>query len=702
MKKLGCLIGAGLLCLATAQAVVLIDYSDGVAGGGHDVAILDGDFTIATTAVPAPWVAIGPGTEQFASNLGSGVGSDNNSVVGWDPVSYGGERSLAIDTGHTIAAGESYNASFMWRDAFGWDADDEVLLILYYTDNNLVTGVQTDLVTFSSGPRATAATWETETATGLAFSDAGAIGKKLFARLDTPGATANEYSRVDNVFLELSSVPSATISSFTVSPGNFNEGDTVTLSWEVADAESVTIDQGVGSVASTGSVQIVPIDTTTWTLSASNGSTVVYGQATGTMDKGPIDVYLLGGQSNMRGIALADNLPSDLLDIPEILYYQAGSGLTTLQPAAGGADGPLFGPEIGFGERLRNLQPGQPIALIKYAVDGTALETQWKPGSDSSDTANWGPQFSGFVTTVNNGLASLTADGWQPVIKGMLWQQGEKDAKNGVGILYPAGETDHAAADYAANLTYFIQRIREQFAVDASPAGIRFVAGQVLPYIGDGGEVLISHTGRDQVRQAVLDLDENSGTALAVTNMAGVPTNDADHLTNEQVIDGYRDTDEIHLTDTAQLALGRSMAERMMSLSPVTYAQWESDLGLLEGPDGDDDDDGLTNSLEFYAGSNPLSDTDSPLLSGSAEMIGGLEYFTVSHPRNLNALGYQEMILEVSEDLASWSNYTAIAFMESAINGTHATVKFRSPWPLIDDAHPTVFFRVIIQENQKD
>ena len=362
--------------------------------------------------------------------------------------------------------------------------------------------------------------------------------------------------------------PLATIVSFAASPSLFTTGATVTLSWEVLDADSVSIDQGVGPVAATGTLGRTPEATTTWTLTATRNGIPVTARATATLEKGPIDVYLLGGQSNMVGKDRASNLPDELLSLPEILLYAAGTRVPaeladtwiSLQPTGLGWDEILFGPEIGLGERLRDLCPGEPIALIKYASGGTSLEIMWKPGADASDTANWGSRFTAFVNTVTNGLAALEADGWQPVIKGMLWYQGEQDAKDGLD----ANESDHSADDYGANLAHFIGRVREQFASHASPDGIRFVAGQVLPYAPAGGDVEARFPGRDLVRQAILDADEDSGAPLSVPNTAAIPTNPTDHPTNIQVKDGWFDTDEVHLSATALLNLGRSMAEAVL------------------------------------------------------------------------------------------------------------------------------------------
>ncbi|MCK4723573.1 MAG: hypothetical protein KAT75_09715, partial [Dehalococcoidia bacterium] len=60
------------------------------------------------------------------------------------------------------------------------------------------------------------------------------------------------------------------ISSFTASPGSITVGDSSTLSWNVSNATSVTVDQGVGPVASAGSTPVSPAATTSYTLTATN------------------------------------------------------------------------------------------------------------------------------------------------------------------------------------------------------------------------------------------------------------------------------------------------------------------------------------------------------------------------------------------------------------------------------------------------
>ena len=60
------------------------------------------------------------------------------------------------------------------------------------------------------------------------------------------------------------------ISDLNLSPTSIDAGSTATLSWSVINARQVSIDQSIGGVPSTGHVQISPIFTTTYKLTAIN------------------------------------------------------------------------------------------------------------------------------------------------------------------------------------------------------------------------------------------------------------------------------------------------------------------------------------------------------------------------------------------------------------------------------------------------
>lgn len=58
------------------------------------------------------------------------------------------------------------------------------------------------------------------------------------------------------------------IQAFSISPQSINAGETATLSWNVPGADSVTIDNNIGTVAPSGKVVVTPKISTTYTLTA--------------------------------------------------------------------------------------------------------------------------------------------------------------------------------------------------------------------------------------------------------------------------------------------------------------------------------------------------------------------------------------------------------------------------------------------------
>jgi len=83
----------------------------------------------------------------------------------------------------------------------------------------------------------------------------------------------------------LSTAPSGApvISSFTATPSSISLGQSVTLSWNVTGATSLTLDNGIGSVTGLTTKMVVPAVTTKYTLTASNTSSTVTASTTVTV-----------------------------------------------------------------------------------------------------------------------------------------------------------------------------------------------------------------------------------------------------------------------------------------------------------------------------------------------------------------------------------------------------------------------------------
>ncbi len=125
-----------------------------------------------------------------------------------------------------------------------------------------------------------------------------------------------------------------TINSFTADSYHIISGESVTLSWNVTGADSVTINQGIGTVDSTGTKVVNPTATITYTLTASNtnGSvtntvTVNVGSALGSID---INSNPAGAKVYLDGIDTGHITPIVLTNVAagthtvklELLNYQ--------------------------------------------------------------------------------------------------------------------------------------------------------------------------------------------------------------------------------------------------------------------------------------------------------------------------------------------------------------------------------------------
>jgi hypothetical protein len=196
----------------------------------------------------------------------------------------------------------------------------------------------------------------------------------------------------------------------------------------------------------------------------------------------PLQVYLLGGQSNMDGGGLVTGLPPSLqVAQKDVQLFWSGRQLWQGLSAASywsGYGGEYFGPEVSFGRSVQDATDDATVVLIKHAIGGTNLAQCWEPG-ETRDDPGQGACYVGFLQTVDLALAGLDAAGQPWEIAGMGWMQGESDA----------GTADFAAA-YADNLERFIERVREDVSAPEMPFAMGLIDCKV-------------HCGwRDTVRKA--------------------------------------------------------------------------------------------------------------------------------------------------------------------------------------------------------
>jgi hypothetical protein len=235
----------------------------------------------------------------------------------------------------------------------------------------------------------------------------------------------------------------------------------------------------------------------------------------------PVRVIIMAGQSNMDGRGYEDDLPIPLrMPQNDILFYWKDSW-TRLQP--GSTDAPRhpvrFGPEITFGRAIADRWPSEQVAIIKHSEGGTSVAVDWKPKT--------GPQYQKLIQKVNKATQDLASEGKAYKIIGMIWLQGEKDAR----------DQTHAA-EYEHNLASFIAAVRQ----DVHNPDLPFVFGLISP------PPVPDYPYRELVQKA------QTRVAQSVRATRIVKTDDLPLF------------DVAHYTGKAQIELGRRFAQALLNM----------------------------------------------------------------------------------------------------------------------------------------
>ncbi len=185
-----------------------------------------------------------------------------------------------------------------------------------------------------------------------------------------------------------------------------------------------------------------------------------------THAKAAVKIFLIGGQSNAAGVgahSTDDPIPPPY-DVPQTdvkIWNASTGGWSDLQLGFGNVS-TQFGPEITFGDNIKDLYPDDEIYLVKHAISSTDLHVEWKPNAPK------GHMYNTLTARTNAAIANLSAAGKSPEVAGMIWMQGESDAYD------PA-----FAPHYRDNLINFVQTVRSDYSA-YSASNMRFVAGRIL------------------------------------------------------------------------------------------------------------------------------------------------------------------------------------------------------------------------------
>jgi len=237
-------------------------------------------------------------------------------------------------------------------------------------------------------------------------------------------AFSNNDTSVLGTLTRTGAGPAPSIGSFTANPATINGGQSSTLTWTTSNAASVTIDHGVGSQPSSGSIVIAPPATTTYVLTATNNSGSAMASATVTVNTSapppnvvvtqfPTGILQAVGQSGATDHYTLQNSGSTDTDVtlaqngnfftqsPVSFHLAAGASriitVTANAQPAGTYEGTAISGNLTIPIRLLVAAP--PAGTVSpQLVGSTRLETVATIGQN---------QGSGSATFTNNGTATL-------------------------------------------------------------------------------------------------------------------------------------------------------------------------------------------------------------------------------------------------------------------------------------------------------
>ena len=247
----------------------------------------------------------------------------------------------------------------------------------------------------------------------------------------------------------------------------------------------------------------------------------------------PIDVILLGGQSNMEGNTISNGLLTtangftndeinaikagyDDIKINFMSYYKgspsnvnsSGGQFVRTQlgqgnPGKGVANG-CFGPEVGIADTLHNEGYDKKVVLIKCGIGATYLAPE---ANEWMSTTGSDYCYQQFTSMIDDSLDLLKEEGYAPSIKAFCWMQGEADGGN-----------QSYANNYGANLEFFVSQFRNKYYDYCPTGGFKFIDA----YISSGSVWKYYQ----QVNQQKLNFANGHDNATVIdTNAAGLKVN---------------------------------------------------------------------------------------------------------------------------------------------------------------------------------
>ena len=264
----------------------------------------------------------------------------------------------------------------------------------------------------------------------------------------------------------------------------------------------------------------------------------------------PVKVFILAGQSNMEGQAVADLdgkdyndgkgtlkfLLKDAKQAPLFKHLVGDNGEWTVRddvwvhyqmergPLKAGSLGlgfnPYgkhhFGPELQFGHVLGD-HFDNPVLLIKTAWGGKSLFKDFRPPSSGGEV---GPYYTKMIAQVRDALTHLKRDfpgydGGGHELAGFVWYQGWND-----GV-----DPKHAIPEYEQNLVNLIHDVRQEFNAPKLPVVVGELTGAWVNALRQQIMRLLEDQQRMTVTEIYVQLRLEQSVAsqhLAILRRAGI------------------------------------------------------------------------------------------------------------------------------------------------------------------------------------
>ena len=283
-----------------------------------------------------------------------------------------------------------------------------------------------------------------------------------------------------------------------------------------------------------------------------------------------IDMYLIAGQSNAVGYSSKGSLNETFSNIgyAGAVDYRLASGIYGANnsteysqfkwsiTAGLGKNSGCIGPEYGMAKVFKERIGDTKAFIFKSAAGGTALrDANW---GESATYGNWYPrslwqqgytpckdkstptgvQYYLFVENFKNVYSQLKANGYKPVVKGMVWMQGCADLG--------------AAAEYETLIRAFITDIRGDLSeiTGANLSQMPFIIGKIATTFGNYGNSNVP--AFNEMQQRVAD---------SMKNVATIESSDLIIVNKDGTING---TDRYHFNTQDAVTLGERFGEKLM------------------------------------------------------------------------------------------------------------------------------------------